>query len=172
MEKKCYQNMNLFDGRTPRLLNDKIVLTSGEKIEAVEDRSNQSKFPEYEVVDMGGLTMMPGLIDAHVHVTVPSALEKNIKVILQMGKQVAKNFASFPKYGITTVRDMGAFAKKIIRWRHRIESANAIGPRVLTPLSFITSVGGVPEMAPKLNPLEAIIAGGQFVERCQEKEWR
>ena len=78
MEKKCYQNKNLFDGRTHSLMKDKIVLTDGEKIAAIEDKINQSKFPAYETVDMDGLTMMPGLIDAHVHVTVPSALEKNI----------------------------------------------------------------------------------------------
>ena len=170
MEKKCYHNIKLFDGRTAHLIQDQIVLTNGEKIEAIEDQAGMDKFPEYEAVDMNGLTMIPGLIDAHVHITVPSALEKNVKVILQMGKQVAMNFASFPKHGITTVRDMGAFAKKIISWRNRIESGNDVGPRVLTPLSFITSIGGVPEMAPKLNPVESLIAGGQFVERCQEPE--
>ena len=45
-----------------------------------------------------------------------------------------------------------------------------IGPRILTATSFITSHDGVPEMAPTLNWIESLIAGGQFVERLDTPE--
>jgi len=106
MEKKCYQNKNLFDGRTHSLMKDKIVLTDGEKIAAIEDKINQSKFPAYETVDMDGLTMMPGLIDAHVHVTVPSALEKNILRCIIWIKQPLKK----PSILILKLLNIAAFS--------------------------------------------------------------
>jgi len=63
---------------------------------------------------------------------------------------------------------MGAFPKKINKWRRNIDGRKVVGPRVITATSFITSRDGVPEMAPTLNFFEAFMAGGQFVERLSD----
>lgn len=49
------------------------------------------------------------------------------------------------KYGLTTVRDMGAFPNSIQEWKRKINSGEAVGPRVYTPNTFITSKDGPPE---------------------------
>ena len=82
-----------------------------------------------------------------------------------MEQQLSKNFNNCIKYGVTTIRDVAAFPKKINQWRKKIESGRSPGPRVIPTNSFNTSTNGVPEMAPKLNFLESFIAGGQFAER-------
>ena len=67
--------------------------------------------------------------------------------LLQMNRQLAKNFKNCVKYGVTTIRDVASFPKKILKWRDLIDGGQAIGPRILTSLSFITCPRGVPEMA-------------------------
>ncbi len=166
-KRKLFHHMLLFDGVSDVLLKDRIIVTSGERIEHVDDIGARGRYGDCEQIDLSGKTLLPGLIDAHLHITVPFIMEKTLPGLLQMNRQVAKNFASCVKYGVTTVRDVGAFPKKILNWRNRIERGAAIGPRILSSLSFITSPKGVPEMAPRLNPIEALIAGGQFVERIR-----
>ena len=170
MSLQCFHNMRLFDGTGESLQDGKAVLVSGDRIEAVVDVRSMEEHPGFKRVDLNGWTMLPGLIDAHVHPTVPLALELNTRVILQMGRQVAMNFNNFLKYGVTTIRDVGSFARKMLKWRAKIDSGQARGPRIVTSLSFITSPGGVPEMAPTLNSVQSLVAGGQFVERHTDPE--
>ncbi|MEW6265868.1 MAG: amidohydrolase family protein [Thermodesulfobacteriota bacterium] len=170
MIKTCYHNLRLFDGVHPYLQEGKIIVVEDDRIKAVQDEAARDRYLDHHLVDLNGYTLLPGLIDAHVHPTVPLALKLNLKVILQMGRQVTMNFASFLKYGITTIRDLASFSSKMQSWRQKIESGSAPGPRIVTALSFLTSPGGVPEMAPTLNPVEALIAGGQFVERPREPD--
>lgn len=165
MKEKCFFNFQLFDGINNALKNGKIILVCKDKIEKVEDESAISNYPGYERIDLKGLTLLPGLIDAHIHPTVPLALDISPRVILQMNKQVGLNLANCVKYGVTTIRDMGAFSDRISRWKKKIDDKKAMGPRIMTSKSFISCAGGVPESAPTLNPIAACIAGGQFVER-------
>lgn len=53
---------------TPQLLGTRDVLVAGTKIVAVEDNINMSDIPGLTVIDATGLRMIPGLIDAHVHI--------------------------------------------------------------------------------------------------------
>jgi len=165
MAKKCFHNFSLFDGLTDGLQTGKIILVSNDTIEKIEDMEAFENYPEYEHVDLDGLTLLPGLIDAHIHPTIPLALDINFRVILQMNRQVGLNLANCIKYGVTTIRDMAAFSRRITKWKNKIDAGEAIGPRILTAKSFISCEKGVPESAPTLNPLAALIAGGQFVER-------
>jgi imidazolonepropionase-like amidohydrolase len=169
-KRKLFHNMGLFDGISDLLQDDKIVITSGNRIGKIESIEAIDRYQNYEQIDLEGKTMLPGFIDAHLHITVPFIMEATPRGFLQMNRQLALNFANCVKYGVTTIRDMGAFPKKIIKWRKKIESGKALGPRIVSALSFITSVGGVPEMAPTLNPVESLVAGGQFAERLKTPE--
>jgi imidazolonepropionase-like amidohydrolase len=164
-KKRVFFNFRLFDGIRDQLQDKRIILTDGERIERIDDEASRKNLGGYEPIDLKGLTLLPGFIDAHIHITVPFIFVVNLKAMMQMGKQLEKNFENCVKYGVTTVRDVASFPKKIESMRKRVDAARIAGPRVLTAKSFITSKDGVPEMAPTLNPVEAFIAGGQFVER-------
>jgi imidazolonepropionase-like amidohydrolase len=169
-QKKVFYNLRLFDGIKDKLQDKKFILVEGDKIAGIEDESAKGRYKEYEFINLNGLTLLPGLIDAHIHVTLPFIFVASLKGLLQMQRQLTLNFTNCVKYGVTTVRDVAAFPKKIKRWRAKIDTGEAIGPRILTTNSFITSKNGVPEMAPTLNPIESFIAGGQFVERVSTPE--
>ena len=169
-ERRLYHNMKIFDGIAETLQDRNIIITHKDRIEHISDTSEMNQYKDCENIDLKGRILLPGFIDAHIHVTVPFMMKVTPKGLFQMNKQVAKNIENCVKYGVTTIRDMASFPKKIIKWRKRIESGQVAGPRILTALSFITSPKGIPEMAPTLKPIEALITGGQFVERLTTPE--
>ena len=58
---------NLIDGAGRPVVNDAAVLINGERIEAVGPRAAVTLPPATDVVDVSGMTLMPGLIDCHDH---------------------------------------------------------------------------------------------------------
>src|SRR2546423_15425190 len=59
---------HIFDGESVQLHDNWVVLVRGERIEAVGP-ANEVKAPaDAKVIDLPGLTLMPGLIDAHSHI--------------------------------------------------------------------------------------------------------
>ncbi|MBX9701420.1 MAG: amidohydrolase family protein, partial [Acetobacteraceae bacterium] len=61
-----FRNLRLFDGLGDTLLEGHEVLIEGERIVEVADRPIAPPATA-RVIDAGGRTLMPGLIDAHVH---------------------------------------------------------------------------------------------------------
>jgi imidazolonepropionase-like amidohydrolase len=162
-----FYNFQLFDGISDHLRTGTAIRVIDGIIAGIDEPDDHEHHPGYQWIDLKGRTLMPGLIDAHVHITVPFVFKVNFDAIRQMNRQLEKNFYNCVKYGVTTVRDMGAFPAKIQHWRKKINAGKAVGPRIVTANSFVTSRNGVPEMAPRLNSVEAMIAGGQFVERVE-----
>lgn len=74
--------------------------------------------PAGQVTDLGTkATVLPGLIDAHVHLTIGGASESNAAAAL--------------KAGFTTVVDLGATTDEVMRLRDRINTGAVQGPRIL-----------------------------------------
>lgn len=95
--------------------------------------------------DLHGCAVIPGLIDAHVHVcwngreSVPDLVrEPRDHVLLDATSTLRKILAS----GTTTVRDLGGqdFVEMSLRWG--IEQGHLHGPRLKTSGQFITMTGG------------------------------
>src|SRR5213596_3250986 len=59
---------HIFDGESAQLHDGWVVLVRGEMIEAVGPASEIKAPPEAKVIELPGLTLMSGLIEAHSHV--------------------------------------------------------------------------------------------------------
>jgi enamidase len=107
------------------------------------------------VVDLRGLTVMPGLIDCHLHLG-GLTVDKPGKAI---GKVSLKDMASFfldysrnyahrrrlaIENGVTTLRSAGDHYPHIIRLRDKIAAGKLVGPRIFAPGPTITAPGGHP----------------------------
>src|SRR5437667_12130202 len=59
---------HIFDGESAQLHDGWVVVVRGEKIEAVGSASEVKTPAEATIIELPGMTLMPGLIDAHSHI--------------------------------------------------------------------------------------------------------
>lgn len=102
--------------------------------------------PQEEAWDLDGATVIPGLINAHVHLLLDaspnpmSSAERDPPAYLIL--QAARRAAAMVRAGITTARDMGGVAHADLSLRRAIEEGLVLGPRLLVSGKWITMTGG------------------------------
>src|SRR5215472_12482208 len=100
-----FANCAVLDGTRRERREDHHVLVEGKYIREVSDRPLQAA--DAETIDLAGRTLMPGLIDAHVHVlAVDAALARlsDLPVTL-LTLQAARVLEGMLQRGFTTIRD-------------------------------------------------------------------
>ena len=100
-------NASLLDPRTDALQGGHAVLVEGNLIREVSARP--IKAPNATVIDCGGRTLMPGLIDCHVHVMLSEVNLRSLESIpvTLMTVRAAALMRAMIDRGFTTVRDTG-----------------------------------------------------------------
>ena len=103
-----FANCAVLDGTHRERREDHHVLVEGERIREVSDRPIKSAAAE--TIDLKGRTLMPGLIDAHVHVlAVDAALARlSDRPVTLLTLQAARVLEGMLQRGFTTIRDAGA----------------------------------------------------------------
>lgn len=134
----------LIDGRGGDPIEAALMLVEGKRIRSVGSAA-QIEIPEgAEIIDASDKTLMPGLIDTHVHIMSNSAsLEKNLftpKAVSYF--QAAKNLKRTLQAGFTTIRDAGGADAGI---RQALEMGLISGPRLVVS-GMIGQTGGLMEL--------------------------
>jgi enamidase len=146
-------NVRLIDGTGHDPIENMAIIIDGNRIKNVGLVTN---YPDNtNVVDLRGLTVMPGLIDCHLHLG-GLTVDKPGKAI---GKVSLKDMASFfldysrnyahrrwlaIENGVTTIRSAGDHYPHIIKLRDKIAAGKLSGPRIFAPGPTITAPGGHP----------------------------
>jgi imidazolonepropionase-like amidohydrolase len=122
-----------------------------------------------EVVDLRGKTVMPGLIDVHVHLTGKSGEPwyegMTPKHSESYGAAVGlTNALTMARAGFTTVRDLGSGPENGLAVRNALREGAFPGPRVLVSGPALSIIGGHGDGAVGFNPelANAIDARGQL----------
>jgi imidazolonepropionase-like amidohydrolase len=141
-----FTNFLLFDGRSSALRGGLRLLIEGDRIRAVA--AGDAGAPDgARIIDCGGRTVMPGLIDAHWH-TIFAALPVSSVFSADVGYIFLAASAEAERTlmrGFTTVRDLGgpSFALK-----QAIDDGLARGPRIYPCGAMITTTGGHGDLRP------------------------
>jgi imidazolonepropionase-like amidohydrolase len=139
----------LWDGTGSPTLLRPVVRIADARIDSVERALLPPATCSGERVDFPGCTILPGLIDTHVHL-VMSALETNEAIIAQVTSEsepqllarIEANAKAALRAGLTTIRDCGGTKTHVQQIRDRIRRGDIPGPDILACGSPITTTRG------------------------------
>ncbi len=147
MTATLFRNARLFDGLADSLTDGLEILVEDGKIKEVADRP--ISHAAARIVDCAGRTLMPGLIDAHIHAYGVDAdlgrldrLPRSLQAL-----RAAERLKDSLKRGFTTVRDAGG-----ADWGLgiAIETGLIAGPRLFYPGRALSPTGGHGDMRPNV----------------------
>jgi len=137
-----FTNVNVFNGTDNRLYMDHSVLVEGNLIKSISD-SAITPGANTTIIDGGGRTLMPGLIESHVHLNLQHMIggygTLEDRDWQEIGAMAAFTAHSLLMDGFTTVRDVGALQAGI---RRAIDRGDAIGPRIYSAGAVISQTSG------------------------------
>lgn len=135
---------NLIDGKSNEVQPQMTVVIEGNKIISVQKGFSTPAAGE-KLIDLSKKTVMPGLIDMHVHLESETNKDQNLQRFTSNEADVAFRSTVFAKRtlmaGFTTVRDLGGSGVNI-SLRNAINQGLVVGPRVVTAGKSIATTGG------------------------------
>src|SRR6266568_5418409 len=123
----AFTNVNVLPPDHAGVEQDQTVLVHGDRIAEVGRRSEVKVPSDAVVINGGGQYLVPGLTDAHVHVTGTPLL------------RTRDDFADAPiylAYGVTTVVNLSG-TPMVLEWRKRVEAGTLLGPTIYTSGPFV-----------------------------------
>jgi imidazolonepropionase-like amidohydrolase len=126
-----------------QMISPAVLVISGDKIRSV----GASDVPAgARTIDLGDLTLMPGLIDAHTHLTMDISGDWVTRSVRELPADAALRGAQNARLtllaGFTTVRDVGAGGFADISLMKAIDAGMVIGPRMIPSAHAIGITGG------------------------------
>ena len=135
----------VFDGKSDRVVQPGVVVVAGNTIQSLGGAVPAGA----HVIDLGDATLLPGLIDAHTHLTMEfnpdyngQRLSNLTRTIPEEAIRATVNARKTLMAGFTTVRDVGSSNFLDIGLRNSINSGVVPGPRMLVAVHALGATGG------------------------------
>jgi imidazolonepropionase-like amidohydrolase len=134
---------HLLDVHNGKVLDAQTIVVSGDRIAAIAPTASARAQPGDKVVDLGSLTVLPGLIDVHTHMTMNTNFDPYYELTQTDAKGAINgviNARATLLAGFTTVRNVGASGFVDVDLRDAINAGQVPGPhmQVSGPLLGIT----------------------------------
>jgi imidazolonepropionase-like amidohydrolase/ABC-type multidrug transport system permease subunit len=125
-----------------RVIESGGVLVKNGKIEHIyEGATPDPKEVKAEVIEASGKTLLPGLIDVHVHLVASGGFSDS-PADYQMDKTMPRALAAYLYSGITTVKSVGDPLEQILKIRALVNSGERLGAELFTCGPMFTAPGG------------------------------
>lgn len=166
----------LIDVKSGHVISNAIILIEGEKIAALGRQGEVALPSGAETIDLSNATVLPGLIDAHDHLTSNpehagySALGISVPREALFG---VKNSQRTLEAGFTTVRNVGASGYSDVALRDAINEGDVAGPRMLVSGPALGITGGHCDnnlLAPEYRHKAEAVADGPWAARAAVRE--
>jgi imidazolonepropionase-like amidohydrolase len=157
MDPVLISNGNVLDCSGSPTAKGTSILVVGDRIAKIGPAADLKKFaeqnhPKLRSVDATGLTVMPGLIDVHVHVSYgdsTSAEETSIYTSAEYRTlRAMNNVRKVLRAGVTSIVDPGSTFNVAVAIRDGIRSGLIEGPRMVAAAQYISTSNGIGAMFP------------------------
>ena len=134
-------NGTVLDGRGNDPLTESTILIEGERIIAVGSRSQVNIPRDATVIDAAGGSILPGLIDTHVHFLLeyPDVLRGLLTPPSLRLLQAIPRMRATLESGVTTIRDAGGSPAGL---KMAVERGMVAGPRMQVAITILSQTGG------------------------------
>ncbi|MBF0450496.1 MAG: amidohydrolase family protein [Candidatus Magnetomorum sp.] len=139
------RNCNIVDVNNGTIIDQGTIMIRKGIIDLILDHKPPHSYGAIEI-DMQHQYVLPGLIDAHCHTTMPSASNFNVSQLMANYRQIQRNYIQQIQSGVTTVRDMGALPLVLEKMVNKIASGQLPGPRVKFCNAVTNAYGGHPDI--------------------------
>jgi imidazolonepropionase-like amidohydrolase len=154
----------LVDPKAGAVLTEMTVVVTGGTVTSVE-KGYMGAAAGDKVIDLKNRTVMPGLIDSHVHLEDETSPNAQLKEFTMSTADIAFQSTVYAKTtlmaGFTTVRDVGGTGVNIAL-RNAIRKGLVVGPHVYTAGKIISSTGGHAD--PTHGYRDGLHAGPEYTE--------
>ena len=165
---------HLLDTQSGNMIDSAVILTSGGKI---QDVGTRLAIPSgTQIIDLPEATCLPGLIDAHVHLTGDPTHSGYQSLGISVPRSTVtgvKNARRTLLAGFTTVRNVGAEGYSDVALRDGIEAGDIDGPRMLVSGPALGITGGHCDndlLAPEFHYTGSGVADGPWAARAKVRE--
>lgn len=130
--KLVLKNMDLIDGICDSVKKNVSVIIENGIISQIGS-VNELHIPEnFHSLELTGKTVIPGLIDAHLHLSQSGVDDFTRPYAESMNTKLKRNAYLTLKSGVTTVRNMpGGSVNSVLKFREKVKQGKELGPRIL-----------------------------------------
>lgn len=150
-EKLFLSNASVIDVIKGEVKKDCGILIQNGKIAGIFEKESSPPSTD-KTMDICGAYVMPGIINAHCHMSLPGGLGLNPAIIFVYKRQLERNAEECIKNGVTTVRDMLAMSNWLTELIDKIDKGEVVGPRILRSCAIDISKGYGEKMVIKGKP--------------------
>ena len=146
---------HVLDVHTGRELDNQTLIVTGDRIIGVAPTAQTPTGPGDRVIDLGGATVLPGLMDVHTHLTMAPNFDPYYELSMTPGKEAiigVENAKVTLEAGFTTVRNVGANDYTDVALRDEINLGHIPGPHMQVSGPALGITGG--HMDQNLLPFE------------------
>jgi imidazolonepropionase-like amidohydrolase len=181
-QKTFIQCGKLVDVKTAKLLTSKTIVVEGNKILEVLDGYVNAGSND-KTIDLKNSTVMPGLMDMHVHIENETNPNRYLEGFTQSQADIAYGSLRFAERdlmaGFTSVRDLGGSGANIAM-RKAIQKGYVVGPRIFTAGKSIATTGGHadptnnyrPDLMGDPGPKEGVVNGVEDAYKAVRQRYK
>jgi imidazolonepropionase-like amidohydrolase/ABC-type multidrug transport system permease subunit len=144
MRTVLFNHVNVFVGNGETVQGGAVLIKNGKIARVFRQPPADTQSLNADVVEEAGKTLMPGLIDMHVHIGAPGGVYRDPKKYAAPDAE-ARRLAAYLYSGVTAVRSTGDLLESALELRQSITSGRNEGAEFFTCGPLFTAEGGHPE---------------------------
>jgi imidazolonepropionase-like amidohydrolase len=131
----------IFVGDGKVIENGSVLVRGGKIAEVYEGAGPDPRTLKAETVEAAGKTILPGLIDVHLHLGAPGGFYPDMSKY-DAEKSMKRDLAAYLYSGVTTVRSVGDGLETVLKVRSTVRSGEVLGSDLYTCGPLFTASGG------------------------------